>query len=170
MDRTVAALEGWTRPAPENDIDESHMGFIDEYGWALMGVFDPDDEEPSFTYSTGILETLGDPEVIIFGLKSDTRKWLCNEYGNKLRNGRQLKPDCDIDDFIEGYPIRLIDVDTTRPEVFADHLCWAHWYYGRRDFPVRQLVWPDQEGRFPWDPDCGEDFRKLQPLLGNLKS
>ncbi|MCH9809123.1 MAG: DUF4262 domain-containing protein [Alphaproteobacteria bacterium] len=144
------------------------MGFIDQFGWALMGVFDPDNEEPSFTYSTGILETLGEPEVIVFGLESDTRKWLCNEYGNRLRDGNRFEPNRDIENLVKGYPVRLIDVDTTRPEVFADHLCWTHWYYGRRDFPIRQLVWPDKEGRFPWEPDCSEATRRQQPLLGTL--
>lgn len=166
----TSILEGWTRPDAEGDFDEKHFRLIDEHRWALLGVFDPDGDDPRFTYSAGILEAFGAPEVISFGLSFDMLKWLCNEYGSRIREGQAMPLERDLDGFIKDYPVRLIDVDTSRPEVFSEYLCWSHWYYGRRDFPIRQIVWPDAEGRFPWDPECAPAVIRDQPLLGRLKS
>jgi hypothetical protein len=40
---------------------------------------------------------------------------------------------------------------------------WANWYYGGREFPVLQAVYPDRENRFPGEVGFNEYF--TQPLL-----
>ena len=37
--------------------------------------------------------------------------------------------------------------------------------HGGDDFPVLQLLWPDRDGRYPWDPGYPPDMFPLQPLL-----
>jgi len=36
-------------------------------------------------------------------------------------------------------------------------------YYGRTDIPVRQVVWPDRDGRWPWDEAATDTCRDRQP-------
>jgi hypothetical protein len=35
----------------------------------------------------------------------------------------------------------------------------------KQPFPAMQLVWPDEQGRFPWESGYDERFFKLQRLL-----
>jgi hypothetical protein len=35
-----------------------------------------------------------------------------------------------------------------------------------RTFPLDQLVWPDPEGRYPWDELAPDSFKEWQPVLG----
>jgi hypothetical protein len=37
-------------------------------------------------------------------------------------------------------------------------------FYG--EVPANQLVWPDMEGRFPWQDGFDERYRDQQVLLG----
>ena len=36
---------------------------------------------------------------------------------------------------------------------------YGNWFYGAREFPVVQLIWPDKAGRFPDDPASAAEFR-----------
>ncbi len=40
--------------------------------------------------------------------------------------------------------------------------------YGDVDVPVLQLVYPDKQGRWPWDADVREGFRDSQPVLERI--
>ena len=51
-------------------------------------------------------------------------------------------------------------------EVQAEYFGTAQWAYEGADFPCVQLVWPDKQGRWPWDPSSRDGFRGLQPVLG----
>ena len=161
-------LADWTRPEPADDLDTKLIGSIDRHGWALIDVFDTDGEHPGFTYTAGLLETYGEPELILFALGRDTRKTLLNDCVHRLQNGVGLPVGEHVDGLVNGFPVRFIDADTGRADIYKDYLGWAHWYYGKRQFPVRQFVWPDKEQRFPWEPDCAAACRKLQPMLGSL--
>ena len=50
---------------------------------------------------------------------------------------------------------------------FRAHLGAAIWAHEGEDFEAVQLVWPDKQGRWPWD-DAREGFRALQPVLERL--
>ena len=38
-------------------------------------------------------------------------------------------------------------------------------YGGRSDFPLLQVVWPDKQGRFPWDTEAEHGLAVAQPAL-----
>jgi hypothetical protein len=53
----------------EASTDESELlRNIEKFGWQSMSVFDPDGENPSFTYSIGFTSSVASPEFIVFGL------------------------------------------------------------------------------------------------------
>ena len=52
----------------------------------------------------------------------------------------------------------------------ATDLCWYREFFGRAisfyrrpPFPVLQVVWPDAEGRYVWEPGADERYRQSQP-------
>jgi hypothetical protein len=135
---------------------------IKTHGWHGVAVFaavdDPDaDEMVPFTYSIGLTEQ-NLPEMVIFGIPS----------GGKPINSA-------IDDIKKnGIPEdgKLTDLDGVHcayrvmpPKLASEqHTCQAEVYYGR-SVPVTQIVWADENGKFPWDADCDSDVAKMQSQI-----
>jgi hypothetical protein len=49
---------------------------------------------------------------------------------------------------------------------FPDYVGFARWYYRRRQFPLYQIVWPNNDGCYPWSPGATKAFKEWQPVLG----
>ena len=66
----------WTAlDAPADRLDRHQakvVAIIHEHGWHCTYVFDPDGEQPDFSYSTGFRVNADHPEMIVFGLPSET--------------------------------------------------------------------------------------------------
>jgi hypothetical protein len=43
---------------------------------------------------------------------------------------------------------------------------FARWYYRGHHFPLYQLIWPNNDGSYPWDADAPDSFKEWQPVLG----
>jgi hypothetical protein len=39
-------------------------------------------------------------------------------------------------------------------------------YYRRRQFPLYQSIWPNNDGHYPWSPNATKEFKEWQPVLG----
>ena len=132
-------------------------------------VVDPGDEEPSYCVSYGWSINFGLPEMIAFG--------------SYLMALRSLAPmfDTVIDRIEEGTPLedgqswsigdgrtvigRFVHPSHLGDDYFRDAR-FVREIGGFTDpLAAYQLVWPDEEGRFPWDPGCSASCRRLQPLL-----
>ena len=79
-----------------------------------------------------------------------------------VREGRVFQADSESNDVLKGYACAFRTVDKTH---YHEYLGYARWFYGGDDFPVLQLVWPDKNGRFPWDADFADSLRWSQPVL-----
>jgi Domain of unknown function (DUF4262) len=131
---------------------------IETYGCEVVQV-KSNSSGPGWSYTVGIYDTCGNPEVITVGLKEETAHFLLNEAATRLRGGINLA---------EGRHSELIgevecEFRPVDPKWIRHLMGWAIWYNGNSDFPVLQAVYPDLEHRFPEDPDFTEYFR--QPLL-----
>lgn len=62
-----------------------------------------------------------------------------------------------------GYPARFLGVPA---EQATTHLPLVAWAYEDAATPAVQLVWPDKQGRWPWDPDVRRGFAAQQPVIG----
>jgi hypothetical protein len=49
---------------------------------------------------------------------------------------------------------------------YPDYVGFARWYYRRREFPLYQLIWPNNDGHYPWEEDAPRSFKEWQPVLG----
>jgi hypothetical protein len=155
------------RPEPENDVDRRHMELIDEFGCAIWNVgADEKTREPSFSYSTGIWETFGAAELIVFGLRSEVARWVINEYAARAKNERFITWKR-YKGFLEDFDVIFVEVDYQVAS--REYTTWTHWYYNREAFPLLQIVLPARSnGAFPWDPEFPADAKHGQPVLGAL--
>jgi hypothetical protein len=150
-----------TRRFREQDLsegDERTISDIENYCCQVVQVMGTA-AGPRWSYTVGIYDTCGKPEVITVGLFEETAHFALNQATQRLRDGTNLAKGRHRE-FVGKFECQFRPVD---PKWVRHLMNWANWYYDGAEFPVLQLVYPDLENRFPEEPDFDEDFR--QPLL-----
>jgi len=117
---------------------------------------------PSFTYSVGLLETCGHPEIICFGLKTDLMHALINDVAALIKEGSPMQPGNTYDNIFKSLDATFLRVD---PANIDDYFGVAIRHYKHSDFPAVQLIWPDNDNRFPWEEGFAQKLTDKQPLL-----
>src|ERR1035441_1640943 len=139
--------------------DESTIGQIEQYGCSVLSVGRDCRDEFGWTYTIGVFDTCGNPDLITVGLPSKTAHACLNEAVKRQRAGVDLtkerqrgligKVDCEF---------RPVD-----PKWVKRLMNWANWYYEGTGYPVLQAVYPDLENRFPEDKGFNRKF--AQPVM-----
>ena len=133
-----------------------------QHGWHVIKVMESD-EAPEFAYSIGLTESFEHPELIILGLPLDVAHSALNTAGETIRAGAGYAPGACSDAF-------LVDRRCTfRPFPSAEsskYLGRAIWFYGDRAFATLQLIWSDENARWPWDSAANPSMREAQPIIG----
>lgn len=138
--------------------DETTIGHVEDFGCSIIHI-DKNSAGPGWSFTLGVFDTTGEPEIIVVGLRKDTAHHLLNEAAKLLRSGIDLT---------RGRHKDLIgDVECEfRPldPKWARHLMgWTNWYYRGEEYPVLQAVYPDLQNRFPEDEGFNSRFE--QPLM-----
>ena len=138
--------------------DERTIANIETFGCEVVQV-KRSNAGPGWSYTVGVYDTCGKPEVITVGLYEETAHFLLNEAVNRLRIGVNLalgrhremvgEVECEF---------RPVD-----PKWVKHLMGWAVWYYEGVEIPVLQAVYPDRENRFPEELGFDQGFE--QPLL-----
>jgi hypothetical protein len=149
-------------PVPQDDSDHKLLADIARVGWVVLAI-EQDDEGPGYAFSVGLFHTLGHPEIVLMGLKPTTAQHLINNLGEAIRGGRRFEANHRYDDLVEGAALAFVAVGKQH---YRPYLGYAGWFYRGPEFPVLQCVWPDKEGRFPWERDFDARLVEAQPLLG----
>lgn len=144
---------------------------VENHDCQVTYVFDPAGEHESFSYSAGLPVSVGQPDVIVFGLPKDLMHFMINEVAAQYRKGLVLTEGQIIEGLIAGYPCvarRVLN------ENLADYFNSAMWVHrrelGRPMETAFQIVWPGVEQRlFPWDDGCDEAVYAAQPPLYSLR-
>ena len=118
--------------------------------WGVTAVYG-DDEHPPFAYTTGLLE-FGRPELVIVGMDLNRACIELNEVA------RGLVDDADFLTSPSAYPLVPVEV------IDSSDLRVSRVLYGPAFHSV-QLVWPDDDFRYPWDA-AYPAAALPQPLLG----
>lgn len=150
-----------------NDYERDIHAHIQTWGCSVTSVFDPDGDEPPFTYSIGIVKTCQAAELIVVGLPPELGHWLVNEYRRRVHAGETFSPGILYGGFLSGFDVQFGPVDR---EHRAEYMRSATWLHGGPDFEALQLIWPSTSGVWPWDSAADTLFRANQPLLGALCS
>jgi hypothetical protein len=137
---------------------------VRDHGWCVQMIPAGDaEDEPAFAYTIGLFKTFGSPEIIIFGMATNTMGEILNGCGDLVKAGRSLPVGPPVPDVLHGFDVRFREVKA--PDSYKNFVGYARWFYKGSTFPLVQLVWPDREGRFPGDPRAAEFMAKAQPLL-----
>lgn len=149
--------------APDAALDAHERNFVSnirKHGWVGTGVA-AEAGFAGFSYTTGFWVTLGVPEIIVFSLSRETAHAVLWDLFNEMKAGKRQPVRAPTRVFGNSDGV-FFPVNRQR---YADHLGWSRWFYGNDDFPCWQLVWPDKDGRFPWQPGVDEAVRADQPDL-----
>jgi hypothetical protein len=135
---------------------------IEAHGWAVVKI-DADAQEPAYAYSVGLYKTFQHPEVIVFGLDLDVLHRMVNTIGEQVKQGQGFEVSDADDRVIEGYRCAFRQVAAAAEPAYMGILIA---YYGH-NVPALHCIWPDREGRFPWEVGTSLDFRQRQPMLSD---
>ena len=149
----------------EREGEEQCVSDIAVHGTHVLNVYGGDDW-PDFAYTVGLMENFGHPELIILGIPGDRAHLILNCARDVVRNGARFSAGSTSDDVLEGFSVTFRAVP---PAQRSAHFGWAEWFYDERPYSALQLVYPDQAGRWPWDPESSNAFRESQPILADIE-
>jgi hypothetical protein len=126
------------------------------YGWHVAMNYGDDVTAPS-AYSIGAAH-LGLPEVIVLGIDPGVGAQLVNAILEAGRSGKSLTEGMPYPN-LANMPIYLKALSAERGR---KHLPMADAFHCGKPYATMQMIYPDPDGRFPWDPDYHFPW---QPLL-----
>jgi hypothetical protein len=164
--------ESVERAAPDQPwaLDEPRatvVAAIDRRGWAVRQVPAGVVGDQPFAYTVGLFSSYRHPELITFGAREQVLRYLLDVAGKRIRKGARAPLGQPVDWtrrlFRRGYPIQFREVRD--PASYACYLRAAIRHHGPGQVPLLQLVWSDEERRFPGDPGVRASFTDAQPFL-----
>lgn len=149
-------------------LDRSEQRVVDDiarHGWHLMGVL-ADHDGPGLVYSIGLMETLGHPEIIIFGLDHTLMATVVNSVGKEIRAGRPFREEGLYEGLVQGFACKLKPVAQRFHTDYFGYAMWHRRHVGKiGTLEAVQCLWPDKQGIFPDEIGCNPHIVQLQPLL-----
>jgi hypothetical protein len=131
---------------------------IEKFGCQVMSV-GSGSVSPAFTYTAGVYDTSGQPEIITVGLPATVAHSALNHAVDLMRAGVDLS--------IGRHSDLIRDVDVEFRNVDSK---WLHqvmlrtdWFYEGADVPALQMIYPDLENRFQYEEGFNDFF--AQPIL-----
>lgn len=116
---------------------------IERHGWALISGVGAGGHHA--TYTVGLTAQFL-PELVVYGLDEPAAAALLNAVAAKMVEDGELNAgDRLVDVLTGGRGVAVIELDP----VDAADLAMVHSIYGTV-LSARQVVWPDDNGRFPW--------------------
>jgi len=146
------------REAELNEEDDRTISHIEKLGCSVVQV-EKTDYGLGWSYTVGVYDTSGKPEIITIGLPEKTALFALNEAAKRLRSGVDLTQGRHRD-IVGNVECEFRPVD---PKWVRQLMGWALWFYGGTDFPVLQAVYPDLENRFPEEEGFNNTFER--PLM-----
>ncbi|NML41179.1 DUF4262 domain-containing protein [Chitinophaga sp. G-6-1-13] len=140
---------------------ESIQEKIDQHGCFIVQV-PADNYLPAFAYTIGLHQRFNHAEIICFGLSLELMASLLNDACDQIKNGASFTTSILYKGFLEDYPVQFLLVD---PAYYPYYPAAGCYFYKHASFPSLQLVWPDKQSHFPWEPDFNSDWHRKQPLL-----
>ena len=156
---------------------DRNMEHMDKLAWVIEDqgwVADPVEADagppprPGYTYTIGFETAFDRPEVVIFGLQAVAARGLLGMIADQHRGGVVLPVDgvfvdCRVRSSVRPAHRRPRRAAARFPDASAFH---AGRGVGADRWRMLQFVWPDRNGRLPWDQDYDPRLRVAQPVIG----
>ena len=131
---------------------------IEELGCRMVSVVS-EELASSWSYTVGVYDTCGKPELVTVGLPYEVAFSALSEAVTRLRNGIDLTKGRH-DDIVGYVDVGFSPID---PKWLRHIMLSTNWFYEEADVPDLQLIYPDLENLFPDQP--GFDTKFAQPML-----
>ncbi len=151
------------RGEPLDALDLRVLADVAEGGWHVIQAEGAGAEH---AFTVGLFRSFDHPEVIVFGLDAATREAALDRLGARVRAGERFEEGGVVDGILLDRPVAFRPVARRH---YPAYLGYAGWFHGGPRFPALQAVWPDSEGRFPWERWFSHALRDAQPLLAELE-
>jgi Domain of unknown function (DUF4262) len=125
---------------------------VEKYGWHCLHVAPRVGESgANFTYTIGLFETYGHPEIMIFGLGRESAHGVLRECADMIKAGTRFPVGQPVQDVLSGdFPVIFKAV---KLEHYDEYLGTAMRYYGEKPFEAWVLFWPDKDYKFAWESE-----------------
>jgi hypothetical protein len=153
-DRTRTLRSGKLSEFERNALDK-----IEEFGCMVLHVQNPGEPRPAFSYTFGLHNSRGVPELVTCGLPSNVAQSALNSAADLIGEGVDLTQGRQRD-LIGNVEVEFRPVDRKWIE---ELMLSAIWFNGNSEFKALQLIYPDLENRFPGEEGFNTYFE--QPLL-----
>jgi hypothetical protein len=134
---------------------------VEKYGCHIIQVRE-EGGFPGWSYTIGLSDILGCPELIVIGLKEVVAHSLLNECALRLQQGIHLEHGSRAQELLANVECEFRQVEK---RWLRKTMGYAVWFYGRDDFSALQCIYPDLNSHFPWDEAFDVKWRDRQPLL-----
>jgi hypothetical protein len=149
----------------EDEHERKAIEDIREYGVHILHVFDDKGESPDFSYTVGLWNTHGHPEILISGLKENLRHRLLNNLNFGIKQGRQYRDGQSCTDVIDGYRCYFQELPKRQ---YRKYLGWDRWFYDGDEFDAVQMLWPSVDHIYPWDEKASGTLKSSQEILTKI--
>ncbi|MEV8514766.1 DUF4262 domain-containing protein [Dactylosporangium sp. NPDC051484] len=145
---------------PEGDPSQM-IARVKKFGWSVQGVADYDEDEPDWAYTIGLWHSFRTPDLCMFGLDvEDMIAWL-NDVAELVESGLRLQVNDVVPDVLDGFALHVRPVD----ESWHEGLFGQSLNFYDRPVPMLELIWPDKNGKLPWEQGARARCREWQPRL-----
>ena len=156
-------LPDFQSPVAVDERDRKLLSDVKEIGWQVKGIL-AGKHTPPYAFSIGLYYTFGHPEILVMGLPHTVAHQLINVAAGHIARGRVFRARERTDELAVGLPCSFVPILIKH---YQHYLGFGLWFYQnlKQPFPALQLVWPDKQGRLPWESGYDETFYRAQRLL-----
>jgi len=140
---------------------------IETHGWALEPVgpdYNSDPPRPAYTYSIGLPQAFGFPEIAVFGLTPVAIRGLLDLIVDQLRGGLEIPIGVPLVGLLDN-ELRCVFAEVDM-EVFGHLFQTAVKWHRGNTFRLVQLTWPDRSGWLPYESGFDQSLLLAQPMIG----
>lgn len=154
---STSRLRFWKEQVDLPQALRTTLDHIEKHGCSVLYV--QGDPTSRFSYTVGVFDTCGQPEIITVGLIEKTAHIALNAAVKLLRAGVDLTQGR-YKELVGEVECKFAPVD---PKWLRHVMGRADWYYPSDEIPVLQLIYPDLNNHFQDEEGFEEYFR--QPML-----
>lgn len=134
---------------------------VTQYGWSVV-LIRATEAGPGWAYTIGLWHSYRSPELAMFGGDVYEMEEILNSLGGQAAGGMRPSDGERREEVLRGWPVVFRTVD---PRWHEAAFGGGTAFYRRSPLPVLQVIWPDPNGRFPWDAGTDAVYQRAQPAL-----